>query len=74
MRKKLHPAGTLIEHRDGTRRKVFLVYDFEADPEQPWETICERHGTVCSHRTRALARWFMVTPEAWCEDCEMEID
>lgn len=34
-----------------------------------WETICDEHGTVCSHSTLALARSFCAAPEEWCEDC-----
>lgn len=34
-----------------------------------WETICDLHGTVCSHGTKRLARSFMAAPTEWCEDC-----
>lgn len=34
-----------------------------------WETVCETHGGVCSHETRALAESWLSHPEEWCEDC-----
>jgi hypothetical protein len=37
-----------------------------------WETICEPHGTVCSHETRAVAEGFMAEPTTWCEDCQAD--
>ena len=41
----------------------------DGDPDQPWETICQEHGGVCSHETRATATSFLSHPEEWCEDC-----
>jgi hypothetical protein len=73
----LHPAEThLVERRarvTGTR--VALVYSWDADPDQPWETICygpdddHPHGGVASHETRALAERFLSHPDEWCEYC-----
>lgn len=55
-----------------TGTRVYLN-DRRADegghPAQPWETICEDHGGVCSHETKALALAFLSHPEEWCEDC-----
>jgi hypothetical protein len=34
-----------------------------------WNTVCDDHGSVCSHQTLALARYFASAPEEWCEDC-----
>lgn len=48
---------------------VDVVFDSYADPDQPWETICVDHGTVCSHPTRALAVSHAADPTGWCEDC-----
>jgi len=40
----------------------------ESDPEVPWATVCEEHGSVVCHPTLALARSHMARPE-WCEEC-----
>jgi hypothetical protein len=53
--------------RGGVR--VMLVHAPEADPAQPWETICVDHGGVCSHETRRLAESWLSHPYEWCEDC-----
>lgn len=70
-REALHPDETiLIERRArATGTLVQLVYNFGADPEQPWETICVDHGGVCSHETRPLATSWLAHPDEWCEDC-----
>jgi hypothetical protein len=41
----------------------------DANPDQPWETICCDHGGVCSHETRKVAEAFLSHPDEWCEDC-----
>ena len=61
---------TLIERRArATGTLVALVYNYGADPDQPWETICIDHGGVCSHETRSLATAWLSHPDEWCEDC-----
>ncbi len=68
----LYPAETVIEEERtcrATGTRVVLVYSYEADEVQPWETICVTHGAVCSHRTRALAHAWLPHPDEWCEDC-----
>ena len=62
-------APILTRKARSTGTRVTLVYAPSADREQPWETICEPHGGVCSHATRALATAFLSHPEEWCEDC-----
>ena len=71
MRKQLYPAETVLIHREcrESATQVQLVYNYEADPTQPWETICVHQGGVCSHETRALAESFLSHPSEWCEDC-----
>lgn len=60
----------LLERRArATGTKVGLVYNYSADPEQPWETVCFDHGGVCSHETRQLALLHLSHPDEWCEDC-----
>lgn len=34
-----------------------------------WSTVCEDHGSVCSHATLRLARLGAARPTEWCEDC-----
>lgn len=33
-----------------------------------WVTVCDQHGSVCQHRTRALAEHHLTGAE-WCEEC-----
>jgi hypothetical protein len=32
-----------------------------------WQTICENHGTILSHKTLALALGHAREPESWCD-------
>jgi hypothetical protein len=57
--RKARATGTVVD----------VVYAPDADPAQPWETICAEHGGVCSHQTRALAMAWAPHPDEWCEDC-----
>ena len=39
----------------------------------PWATVCEKHGTICNHRSLTLARQHL--PDAdWCEACMRKAD
>lgn len=71
MRGALHEDETVIIERvaRATGTGVALIYNWSADPGQPWETVCLAHGGVCSHQTRALAVGWLSHPEEWCEDC-----
>lgn len=33
-----------------------------------WQTVCEEHGSICSHETKADARASTGLAE-WCEEC-----
>lgn len=35
----------------------------------PYSTVCEPHGTVCSHGSLVLARRHASDPLGWCEPC-----
>lgn len=35
-----------------------------------WQTICEEHGTIISHRTLKLALSHAADPLSWCEECQ----
>lgn len=50
---------------------VVLLVDRGSDDDGGgrWETVCDEHGGVCSHETRALAQSFVPVPAEWCEDC-----
>ena len=65
------PFVGIVAHRRcrATGGMVWLEYAPDADEEQPWLTVCETHGGVCSHETRALAMRFLSHPDEWCEDC-----
>jgi hypothetical protein len=49
------------------------VYDGrEADMDTGggrWQTVCEPHGGIISHRTLKLAREHAPHPDEWCEWC-----
>jgi len=47
---------------------------WETGNEDKWLTICDRHSTVCSHRTHRLARDHAAAPEGWCEDCQSGVE
>jgi hypothetical protein len=54
-------------------RLIVVVHAHEAgidsDPENPWATVCDDHGTICTHPTRTLAEQWAADPEGWCEPC-----
>jgi hypothetical protein len=55
------------------------LYDGDS-PEDPgldtdagrWQTVCEEHGSICSHSSKTIAVSFARSPVDWCEEC-MEI-
>lgn len=34
-----------------------------------WQTVCEAHGSICSHDTLCVAIAFAKDAPEWCEDC-----
>jgi hypothetical protein len=42
----------------------------DTEPDQPWVTVCEAHGTFISSATRRLAR--ATVPVEFCGDCQEE--
>ncbi len=46
----------------------------EMDPETPWVTVCEEHGSCVCHQSLALARQWTAEPETWCEKCQKEME
>lgn len=37
-----------------------------------WQTVCEEHGYLISHKTLKLARLHASAPEEWCGVCSGE--
>jgi hypothetical protein len=66
-------AGLRRTYRNPLTGGWTSVYDGEPagmDTEAGrWQTVCEEHGTICSHATKRLARAFGPRPEEWCEEC-----
>lgn len=56
-------TGTLVLLVDG----VEGGYDTDGGR---WQTICEPHGGIISHETRAIAATWMRHPEEWCSECQ----
>jgi len=44
----------------------------DTDPENPWATVCEEHGSVVTHSSLKLARGHLAVPD-WCEDCQEKV-
>lgn len=63
------------EHRRSrqTGTLVVLVNSDEAGIDSSdgcaWTLVCDDHDQIISHKTRALARYFMASPLDWCEVC-----
>ena len=66
-------AGLRSYHRAESTGRFVGVYDGEPagmDTDAGrWQTVCEDHGSIISHRTLKLAMWHSVHPEEWCEAC-----
>lgn len=62
-------TGTLVLVLNGEEAGL----DTGHDGSDPWSTVCEDHGTVCSHPTLELARSHAACPEGWCEDCRGDV-
>lgn len=61
-RRKARSTGTQVGLYDGEAARM----DTDAGR---WQTVCEDHGSICSHLDKGTARSFMAAPEQWCEDC-----
>ncbi len=56
--------------RTGTRVGVYDGAQAGMDVEAGrWQTVCEAHGAIISHRTLALARHHAAAPDEWCDTC-----
>lgn len=66
-------AGARLSRRNRATGTTITLYHseesgLESDPECKWSTVCENHGAIVSHSTRALADSAMSCPD-WCDDC-----
>lgn len=57
-----------------TTRTLVGLYEAEPaglDPEGGrWATVCEAHGIIVNHETKATARSWLSHPEEWCSGCQ----
>ena len=67
------PAGLVEQRRNRRTGCVVSLYRAAAAGLDPaggsWVTLCETHGSLCNHETRATARAFLAAPWEWCEGC-----
>jgi hypothetical protein len=49
-----------------------IVEDVRDQPydDLGWATVCEEHGGLCTHPTRALALAWAPHPDEWCPTCQ----
>jgi hypothetical protein len=64
---KARSTGTIIGVYDG------IEAELDTDGGR-WQTVCEPHGWIISHRTLALALSFASCPEEWCDYCSGQIE
>jgi hypothetical protein len=62
-RRRCRATGTIVALYDGAQA------DMDTEGGR-WQTVCEDHGTVVSHRTKALAASHLSHPDEWCEECQ----
>lgn len=67
-------AGIVARRRNRETGTTILLIDSQLTDEFDsfagrWQTICDEHGTICSHETRAVAESFMAVPSEWCHVC-----
>jgi hypothetical protein len=52
---------------------VYVLYDGRVSgmdtADGRWQTVCELHGTICSHSTLFIAVSHLSCGE-WCEECQ----
>jgi hypothetical protein len=70
--------GVVQSRRARSTGTQVTVYDgipsgFDIDGGR-WQTVCDPHGFIVSHETRALAVSFASAPEQWCEVCSGNIN
>lgn len=68
-------AGLVYWHRSRRTGTYVGVYNGEVagmdtGGGNPWSTVCEPHGGVVSHPTRAVAISHAPYPDEWCPTCQ----
>ncbi len=63
---------TRKNRQTGTRITVGSAVELGLNDGEGWLTICEDHGWITSHPTRALAERHAPDPLGWCEVCIAE--
>lgn len=65
-------AGCVTQQKDedmGLSVGLYCAEQAGIDADGPWITVCERHGTICSHTTQQRAKEALALVE-WCEVCQ----
>lgn len=67
-------AGEVERRRNRQSGTTVVLLDRDnggdwVDADERWVTLCDEHSTTCGHETRLTARYFVATPEEWCEEC-----
>ena len=66
-------AGCVTRRRSRVSGDIVGLYHAEQAgldaTDGPWATVCEKHGTVCNHRTMRLALSHL-SNVGWCEACQ----
>jgi hypothetical protein len=61
--RKARTTGTVVGVYDS------LAQGIESDPDLPWSTVCEDHGSVVSHHALRDALSWAAHSDGWCDDC-----
>lgn len=64
-RRVARATGTLVALYDGEQAGMDTFAG-------RWQTVCEDHGAVISHRTRRIAEAWLSHPDEWCDVCKEE--
>lgn len=66
-------AGMRVTRKARTTGTQVSLYDGKAAGMDTysgrWQTACENHGTIISHKKYGIALSHLSHPEEWCEDC-----
>lgn len=74
---RLGHAGELETRRSRETRNLVTLYLSAAQGlgegiDEKYATVCQKHSTLVTHRSRALARAAMSMPSDWCQPCRCE--
>jgi hypothetical protein len=72
-------AGCVSQSRSRITGTLVGIYHgeqsgMEDDPEIPWQTVCEDHGSIVGHPSLKLAKEHAPDPSQWCEDCRTALE